>query len=178
MQQGWEQVLGSTTKDGGAGLTNVTPQSILPGDTAKCVIPAQDAWGPGKAYRVKAFGKLSSAASSPGNITLDIRFGSVIVFTTQAIALATSLSNNTWLFDVLLIVRTIGNSTTANVIGAGTVIGATATAGIVQCPATSPAVGTGYDSTASQAVDCFLTFSASSASNLLTCNGFVFESLN
>lgn len=178
MNQGWEQVLGTNTKDGTALTNTTTATSILPGDTAKAVIPAQDAWGPGKLYRVRAFGRLSSAAATPGNLTLDIRFGSVIVATSQALALATSLANNTWRLEWDLYVRTIGNGTTATIMHSGQVIGVTAAAGLNQIPATAPAVGTGFDSTSSQTVDLFATFSVANASNSITLHGFSIESLN
>lgn len=176
-RQGWVECTGANTKDGSQ-LTGTTPTSILPADRARITLQTNEIDSLGKAFRIRAWGKLSSAASSPGTITFDVRFGAVIAATSQAISLATSLSNNTWIVEWDLIARTVGNSTSATMIHCGKAIGVTATAGLVQIPATSPAAGTGFDSTASLAVDFFVTFSSSSASNLITCNGFIFENLN
>ncbi len=175
----WNQTLVVQQSDGSA-LTNTTSATSILLGAAKFTLPA-NLLQVGTKLRIKAGGKISTAASTPGTLTLDCRFGSVIVFNGGASGtLATSASNVTWDLEMDLICRAIGSGTSANIIGQGRLLTAalsTATP-ILLLPATSPAVGSGFDSTASQAVDLFATWSVASASNTITCNNYELVLLN
>jgi len=117
----------------------------------------------------------------PGTLTLDIRFGSVIVATSQAIALnVTAQTNATWTLEWNLVARAVGSRTTANVMHYAEwksraslnapAVGTTNGVGTVLIPDTGMAVGTGFDSTAVQQVDLFATWQVSNASNSITCH--------
>jgi hypothetical protein len=178
-----------TAQADGAQLTNsTTPTSIIPA-AAKFVLPSNFFANIGKKLRIKASGRISTVVTTPGNLTLDVRFGSTVVWNGGASALnVVAQTNATWDFEAELTCRTLGQSTTANLIGVGRLItraslnapavGTTTGVGAVLLPDTAPAVGTGFDSTATQAVDFFATFSVANAANQLTLHQYSLESLN
>lgn len=169
----WNQTLITSQTDGSALTNTTTATSILPG-AAKFVLPS-NLFQIGTKLRVKASGRISTAASTPGTITFDVRFGSVIVFNGGASGtVATSASNVTWDLEAELTCRSIGASTSATMIGTGRLITAALSTStpIMLLPASSPAAGTGFDSTASQTVDLFATWSVASASNTITCHAY------
>lgn len=175
----WNQTLITSQVDGAALASSTSPTSILPG-AAKFTIPA-NALSIGSKLILRASGRISTVVTTPGNLTLDIRFGSVVVWNGGASALnVTAQTNATWDLEVNMIVRAIGASTTANLIGVGKwtsraslnapAVGTTTGVGVVLLPDTAPAVGTGFDSTAAQQVDLFATFSVSNAANSILCH--------
>jgi hypothetical protein len=100
----------------------------------------------------------------------------------------TAQTNVNWILEADLVVRSVGASTSATVLGQGTwkshaVIAAAAptagSAGIHMLPYnTAPVAGTGFDSTAAQTVDLFATWSVSNASNSITLHQFSLLALN
>lgn len=168
----WNQTL-SVQQGSGAALTNTTTATSLLLGQAKFPLAAQFIQFIGQKLRVKASGKISTAASTPGTFTFDIRFGSIVIFTGGASpTLATSAANVTWRLEVDLVMATVGSGTTATMTGDGVLWSLANTGGIQLLPATSPAPGTGFDSTITNTVDMFGTWSAASASNTVTCTGF------
>lgn len=177
--QGWSETLIAAQVDGTALTNTTTATSILPA-AAKFTLPA-NYFAIGRSLRIRASARISTAAAAPGTITFDTRFGTTVVFNGGASGtLATSASNVTLLLDLLLTCRAIGASTTATILGTGTCISTamSITTPVLLLPASSPAVGTGFDSTAAQTVDLFATWSAASASNTITFHQYILESLN
>lgn len=175
----WNQTLITSQVDGSALSNSTSATSILPG-AGKFTLPA-NIMQIGTKFIFRAQGRISTVVTTPGNLTLDLRFGSVIAWNGGASALnVTAQTNATWDLEVNAIVRAIGASTTANLIGVGKwisraslnapAVGTTTGVGVVLLPDTAPAVGTGFDSTASQVVDFFATFSVANASNSITCH--------
>lgn len=179
MSKGWSETLITSEIDSTA-LTGTTVGSILP-PAALYTMPA-NMLKIGAALRVKATGRISNIVTTPGTFTLEIRFGSVIVWTGGAIQLnAVAKTNVAWWIDLLLTCRSIGNSTLATMFGQGafqseSVVGSpvpgTGGSGSLLLPTVTPVVGTGFDSTVSQAVDMRGTFSLSG--NSITTHQFVF----
>lgn len=176
------------TGEDGAALTNsTTPTSLLP-TSRKLTLPAYFFDTVSRMVRVHASGRVSTLVTAPGTLTLDIRFGSVIVWTSGAMSLnIVAQTNASWLFDLLLSCRAIGNSTSANLIGVGewasrAILGGVAagTGGDTSLivPDTAPAVGTGFDSTATQQIDFFATWSVANAANSILCHQFALELMN
>jgi hypothetical protein len=158
----------------GTALTNTTTPTSLLAAAAKFTIPA-NFLQIGRELVVRAAGRISTAGSSPGTFTFDVRFGSVIAFNGGASGtLAVSASNLTWIFESVLTCRSIGASTSATMLGSGTLISAalSATTPIQLLPASSPAAGTGFDSTAAFVVDVFGTWSVANASNSIRLDQF------
>jgi hypothetical protein len=175
----WNQTLITAQGDGTALANSAVAASLLPG-AAKFVLPS-NLFNPGVALRLRASGRMSSAASTPGTFTFDVRFGSTVVFNGGASAtLATSAVNLAWELDLLLTCRTIGSGTAATLIGGGRLLSAALAAAtpIMLLPASAPAVGSGFDSTASQVVDLFGTWSVANASNTMTLHQYELALLN
>ena len=144
----------------------------------------------GKVFRVKVKGSISNIVTTPGTITFQINMGAIAAWSSGALQL-NATAHTTLPFDmmVLVTVRAIGNATSANVIGIGTISGMmfTNTAGQVDSlngvptlmvPMTAPAVGTGFDSTIAQTLDLFAGFSISNIGNQVQIQEYIVEALN
>lgn len=187
--QAWVEPFLISAVDGTALASSTTATSILPA-SGKFTLPSIffDSVN-GKTLRFRALGRISTVVTTPGTLTLDIRFGSVVVFNGGAMTLNTTAQTNMgWILDVDLVIRTVGASTTATVLGQGewkshAVIGSAApTAGgcgtHVLPYNTAPVAGTGFDSTAAQTIDLFATWSVSNAANSIQLHQFSIESMN
>lgn len=179
--QTWQETLISAQVDGTALNTSTTATSIIPA-AAKLVLPA-NFFAIGKVLRVSSRGRISNIVTSPGTLTLDIRFGSTVVFNGGAVSLNTTAKTNvSFEFEAILTCRAIGTS--ANLIGVGSLISesvvgsGSGTALSALLPASAPAVGSSFDSTAAQTVDHFATFSVSNASNSIQVHEYLLEALN
>lgn len=172
--------------DGAALGNSVTATSILPA-TAKVTLPTQYQYI-GRSFLVRAAGRVSNIVTTPGTLTLDLRFGSVVIANGGAMALnIVAKTNVPWYLEWLLTCRAIGSSTSAKMMHQGwwaseSVIGsplpAAGGAGVHMLPNAAPAVGTGFDSTATQLVDLFATWSIANAGNTITCHQFSWTALN
>lgn len=179
MQQQWSQNLISAAVDGAA-LTNTTTATSLLHAGSKLTLPPNFLSFVRQQLRIRAAGRISTVVTTPGTLTLDLRFGSIVVFNGGAMTLSTTAKTNvTWELDATLTLRSIGGGTAAALIGVGRftseAAGATTVAGeakSIMLPQSAPAVGNGFDETASQAIDMFGTWSVASASNSITCHQF------
>lgn len=170
MRPGLPVILACAVADGAAYGTSTTPTSILHG-TGKGSIGAGQL-SVGDMIEARIFGRISTYTS--GTLTFDMRLGSVVISALGAITPIVSLTNVS--FELLLraVVRALGTGTSSNALVAGRFEssaapgGSSTVAGAVTLPMTAPAVGTGFDSTASQLVDIFGTWSVSNAANVLT----------
>lgn len=182
--QTWQETLVSAQVDGTALNTSTTPTSIIPA-AARFTLPA-NFMAIGKVLRVTAKGRVSTFTS--GTLTLDVRMGptsNIIVFTGPAMVMIISLTNKTFIMDVMLTCRAIGSSTSANLMGIGQItspaVGTSATgaaANTLMLPDSAPAVGTGFDSTVAMVADLFATWSVSNAANSIQVHQYALESLN
>lgn len=179
----WSETLITSQVDGTPLATSTTPTSLLPG-AAKFQLPA-NYFQIGRVLRLTAFGRISNIITTPGTLTLDVRFGSVVVFNGGAMPLNTAAKTNVaWKMEALLTCRSIGSVTAATMFGFGNFTSESVnssvagTANDVLMPASAPAVGTGFDSTSSQVVDLFGTWSISNAGNSITLHSYALESMN
>lgn len=176
-------VLAAAQTDGAALANSTTATNILHASGIP-TIPA-GALQVGSTIKVQVKGRISTLATTPGTLTLDVRFGSVIVFNGGAMTLNTTAQTNaTFEFEALLTVRALGTGTSANILGTGrftsrAVVGSAAAAlggaGTLLLPDTAPAVGTGFDSTAAQSVNVFATWQTANASNSIQTHQSVVE---
>ena len=173
MMPAYPLVLASASADGAALTNSVAAASILHGSGIGA-IPA-NALQVGSQIRISIRGRISTVVTTPGTLTFDIRMGGVIISAFGAIALNTVAQANA-LFDLLVfaVVRSVGSGAGATALCTGAfvsraVIGSPAAgaggAGEAMLPETAPAVGTGFDSSAAQALNLFATWSVASASN-------------
>lgn len=182
----YPEILAQSSADGTALTNSTTATSIIP-TAAICNLPA-GTLQVGRNFRVRATGRISTVASTPGTLTFDVRFGSVTVWTSGAITLNTTAQTNTsWYLDLVLTIRAVGSGTSANLIGIGSFVSRAIIASPAEnaggvgerlVPDSAPAVGTGFDSTAAQNVDFRATWSVASASNSIQCHQYIFEALS
>jgi hypothetical protein len=182
--QSWQQTLITSQVDGTT-LTAAAAASAIPA-AAKYTLPANFFQNIGQQLLIKASGRISSLITTPGTARYDVRFGGTVVFDSQAILLDTVAAHTTvgWFLEILLTVRAIGSS--ANLMGQGywmseDILGVPATApkGVLSAILpwnTTPAVGTNFDSTATQQIDFFFTQTAATGS--MTVHQYDVISLN
>ena len=137
----------------------------------------------GQIWKLTAFGIMTTAGASPGNITITPRFGTSTSGTSlgasAATALATSGTNVPWNFEYYLVVRTIGNAgANSTVVGngnfrAGVAAIAAATGNVVPMSSTAS-----VSVDASVAAGLFIGVTMGSASDTMTTMGVMLESLN
>lgn len=170
MQSGYCALAVSAVADGTALTASTTATDIMPAN-AKWTFPTQWFAQPGNALLVRAAGRISTV-TTPGTLTLDLRLGSVIVATSGALTLSsTAKTNVSWYLEWLLTLRAAG--ATANFMHQGMLtseaLGATTVAGeakTMMLPVSAPAVGSNFDSTASQDLHMFATWGTNNANSI------------
>ena len=187
----WRETLINAQADGTALTNSTTPTSLLPAH-ARLALPSGFFSVIGKALNIRARGRISTVVTTPGTLTLAVNLGTIaspiIVFSGGAMNLNTTAQTNaTWEFEAELTARAIGSGTSANLMGIGrfqsrALIGSPALAsgypGAALLPDTAAAVGTGFDSTVTNIVDLFGTWSVASSSNSIQVHQFSVESIN
>jgi hypothetical protein len=101
--------------------------------------------------------------------------GALLLTGAAAIATVNNASNNTWRFQALLTVRSIGSSGT--ILGTGDLQGVSSATAVNMLPASSPAVAT-VDTTAAKALVLCAQWGTNSASDTITCQSWAIETLN
>lgn len=177
---GFRERILEVAEDGSALASSTTATSILPSSRKVAALPIGYFDRIGRVLAFDFSGRISTVATTPGTLTLELRFGSTAVFSSGAMALNTTAQTNVhWQLVGELICRAIGASTSTTLFPKGckfishAVIGSAAptagTAGTHMLPYNAaPAVGTGFDNGAVQALDLYATWSVSNASNSIT----------
>lgn len=169
------ELLWSQDVDGPALANTTTPTSIL---HSSVVLPFSALWmdRDGKRFTLRGRGRVSSIATTPGTLTLDLKLGAIVIASSGALSLNTVAKTNTpWWLDWDLTLRSRGNGTLGSFMHQGrweshSVIGSPApTAGgagthVIPYNA-APAVGNGFDSTATALLDLIATWSIANAGN-------------
>lgn len=178
--QSWGETLISAQGDGTA-VTGTAAATLLP-TSAKAVLPA-NYFTIGRTLRINAWGRISNIVTTPGTLTLDFRLNNGLVFASGAIPLnVVAKTNVSWRVILMLTCRSIGSGSLATLMGQGdftseSVVSSVAgTANDVMLPASAPAVGTGFDSTAAQVCDMQATFSLTG--NSIQLHQYTLESMN
>lgn len=172
----------------GTALANSTTETSILNSQAKYTLPGNFMEDIGQTLKVRASGRISNIVTTPGTLTFRMKFGSIIVATSGALALNTTAKTNvTWVLDWELTLRAVGGSTTANAMHTGqwqseSVIGSPAAgsggAAAHIIPASAPAVGTGFDSTVSNVIDLTAQWSVANAGNSIQCHQYELYSCN
>lgn len=187
--QGWCEVL-ATAQTAGTNLVSFTTSaSLLPAQALHTI--GTDDWFIGKSLMVKAAGQVSNVVTAQPTFTFNLLFGAVTVWTSGAILTSTTAHTTVpWTLEVMLTCRSIGSGTTATLMGQGWTmsrawIDAGASADITTTghptllvPETTPAVGSGFSSNASQSVDFQAACSVSNAANAIQLQQYWLMSLN
>jgi hypothetical protein len=178
----------------------ITPRSIVDGPTlttaarASCIptnskftLP-NNYWELGKQWRLRAYGRISCAVTTPGTARFDLSIGGVVAFDTLAMNLNTvSKVNVHWALDVLLTCRAIGNGVLTTLFGQGTweseavIASPVPTAGgsgqFLVPYNTAPVIPvSGFDNTTANIVDFFFTQTVATGS--MTLHQFMIEEMN
>jgi hypothetical protein len=158
-------VIGSTD---GPTLTAAAAASCIP--VANRLILPNNYWNIGKTWLCFLSGRISCVVTTPGTARYDMRTGpsgTIVAFDSGALNLnVVAKTTVPWQLMVRLTCRAIGTSTSTTLFGVGrfeseAVVGAPLPSaggnGSLLCPVGTPAVGTGFDNTAANAVDWFFT---------------------
>lgn len=171
-----ERIL-EVAEDGTALANSTTATSLLPASRKVAALPIGFFDRIGRAVRFSFGGRISTVVTTPGTLTLALRFGSIDVFSSGAMTLNTTAQTNVpWLLEGELVCRAIGASTSTTlfpkacrftshaVIGSAAPSAGGAGSHILPYNA-APAVGSGFDNGAVQLLDLFATWSVANASN-------------
>ena len=158
-------VIGSTD---GPTLTAAAAATCIP--VASRLILPNNYWTIGKQWRVKLMGRISCLITTPGTARFDFRTGpsgTIIAFDSGALNLNIIAKISVpWMLDIDITCRSVGTGAGTTLFGNGrfvseAVVGAPLPSaggnGVLLCPVGIPAVGTGFDNTAANAVDIFFT---------------------
>jgi hypothetical protein len=186
MLQAYTSCLVAAQSDGTA-LTNSTSETSIIPALSKITLPANFFQFIGQQILLKASGRISNVVTTPGTLLFNFYLGSVIAAASGALNLNTTAKTNvTWDLEWLMTCRAVGASTSANLMHTGkfqseSVVGSAANTaggnGSLNIPVSAPAVGTGWDSTASQVIDLKATFSVSTATTSIQVHQFSLLSL-
>lgn len=159
-------VMGAMTAS--ATVANTTTATTIVGTVTGGKTLAANSLVAGKSVRIRASGVLSSV--SQPNLTVLVKFGSVTVATTGAVAQVGTPSNAGWELDVIVTCRTAGASGTVFAQGL-----LRYGANLVPLAATAAVT---VDTTAAAIIDVTAQWGAASASNTITATNALFEILN
>lgn len=158
-------IIGSTD---GPTLTAAAAASCIP--TANRIILPTNYWYIGKKWHVRMSGRISCVVTTPGTARIDFRTGpsgTIVAFDSGALNLNIIAKTTVpWTFWADLTCRAVGTGTSTTLFGQGQFASEAVIAsplpsaggiGVLNCPVGTPAVGTGFDNTAANAVDFFFT---------------------
>lgn len=185
-KQTWSEVLVNGTVDGPT-LTAAAAASCIP--TPSRIILPNNYFDVGKMLKISLAGRISCAVTTPGTARFDVRTGpsgTIVAFDTGALNLnIVAKTTVPWWLEIWLTCRAVGSSTATNLMGFGCFQSEAVIAsplpsvggnGSLLCPVGTPAVGTGFDNTAANALDVFFTQTVATGS--LTVHNYRVESLN
>ncbi len=183
--QGWEETLESTTADG-TQISNSTTETIICPDFN---IPAYY-MAPGRTLRIWAFGVMSNVVTTPGTLTVWVRWGGVagtVLVTSAAQGLdTTARTNSIWAMQTVIVCRTAGATGTfmSGGIFWGNVLSSTAAnllpalLGSAGTPLASGNAAVTVNTTTANLLSCTSKFSVSTSPTNLTCQQRLIEALN
>ncbi len=108
-----------------------------------------------------------TTAGTPGTGLWDLRMGSVVAATTQAMTFTASASAWPWALHLDVVCRSVGATTAATFYYTGYIVSPASATTATIVPVT-PGTGTGFDSTVPNVFDAFFTESLGTAT--LVCN--------
>lgn len=158
-------VIGTTD---GPTLTGAAAASCIP-VISRLILP-NNYWTIGKQWKIKVAGRISCVVTTPGTARFDLRTGpsgTIVAFDTGALNLnIVAKTTVPFRLDVDLTCRAVGTGSSTTLFGMGRFTSEAVIAsplptvggnGVLLCPVSAPAVGTGFDNTAANAVDMFFT---------------------
>src|SRR5882757_4882516 len=108
--QAWEEALISAGAAATSLSNTTTATSILPA-ACKVTLPTNFFQSVGKILKVTSIGSLSNVVTTPGTLTLDVRFGGTVVFDGGAAGMSsTAHTTLPYWWEAMMSCRTIGAS--------------------------------------------------------------------
>jgi hypothetical protein len=157
----------------GAGITILPKQAIY-------TFPAQFFQFIGQMIRIRAAGRITTAASAPGTALFSVTNGTTAIFSQATWTPTVSITNGTWILDLTLTVRALDTNAAAGLtfITTGTFISAAspATAPVLLVPLTAPAVGSAWDNSATNVCDLWITWGTAST-NTIICHQYQLDAV-
>lgn len=169
--QTWAAVLTPPyVADGAAYNTSTSATDVNP--TPNLVIPA-NYLVPGNQLRMTVTGKYSTTSTPTLNVgTYWGGVAGTALCTTGTVTMPSSVTNQSFVYEALLIVRTIGSAGSIFAAGAWTVTTSATASTAYGAPQSAPAVTGSLDTTSAKALTFGATWGTNSASNTLTVNNF------
>lgn len=164
-------------EDGTAVVNSTVAASLLNAARKIATLPAGYFDRLGRSLAFTFSGRVSSIVTTPGTLTLALRFGAIDVFTSGAMSLnVVAKADVHWTLEGELVARALGTDAATTLFPKNcrwtshSVIGSPAPtaggAGVHLLPYnTEPAVGAGFDNSVSQLIDLFATWSVANAGN-------------
>jgi hypothetical protein len=183
--QGWEETLDAITADG-TQISNSTSETIVAPDFN---IPAYY-MAAARTLRVWAFGVMSNVVTTPGTLTMRVRWGGVAGTVLVASAAqnldTTARTNSLWALQAFVTCRTSGSSGTflsggilwCNVLSNTAANLLPALLGSAGAPLASGSAAVTVDTTAAKLLSVTAQFSVSTSPTNLTCQQRIIEVLN
>lgn len=190
---GYSQLLKSQHAAGTLFNTYTTAKSVINTQAITAIPPGLLQLG--DVLRIRAAGGISNIVTSQPTFTFQVMMGpsqpsSIIAWTSQAcLTTTTAHTLSPFLISIILRLDSEGSGTSAKFLGIADLTGlpflisgasADPTLGVgeLMCPATAPAVGTGWDSTVLNYLDFFVGISASNAGNGIQIYQYTVELLS
>ena len=158
-----QRVLPAIAAVDGPIVTNTNqPSSLLPPD-AVLTIPG-GTLGIGSIFKLTATGKFSNRANAPGSLTLEMRMGAAVVWSSGALNPTAVLRTDlTWWLELML--SCTKNGAAAKMLGVGLLHVDVGAQGHYELPTANPVESAAFDSTVDRDLDFFATWSVADAGN-------------
>lgn len=190
---GYSQLLKSQHQAGTLLNTYTTAKSVINSQAITPIPPGLLQIG--DILRIRASGAISNIVTAQPTFTFQVMMGpaqpsTIAVHQSQAVLTTTTAHTLIpFRYEVTMRLDSEGSGTAAKFLSlgelegimfviSGAVADPTAGCGTILCPATAPAVGTGFDSTVLNYLDFFVGISASSASNGIQIYKYLVELLS
>jgi len=188
--QGYVRTLAALRSDGPSRASFTTAITAL-NEHARAVIEPST-WYEGRVLRAIWAGRISNVVTASPTFTFEFRLGptsNIVAFSTGALVTSTTAHTTVPIWgEFLLTCQILGAGTAAKLMGQGWVAsraivdvsGADVTTTghpILLAPETTPAQGTGFDSTIENVADLFVACQTSNAANLFQMHQYILEDL-
>ena len=185
-QQFWSETLVAGDVTSGTKFVSYTTAKSVTPPGAAISLPA-NFFNIGRKMRMTIVG--SESHTTGGTMTFQFQLGAVAALSSGALTMTTTTHTDfPFIATCYVQCRSVGTSTAATLLGQWIVQGQgfamtsaadnAAGTGYAIGPATIPAVGTGFDSTATQTLDFFAAVSVSNSSSGIQVHEFIVEALN
>jgi hypothetical protein len=176
--QSWMTCTNTPGEGAGSALTNSTSATDI-SPAPQCYSQTYGSMYVGQKWRFTAYGILSTAASSPGTLTLGIYYGGIsaaVPLISVSETPTVSASSWWWQFTVYTEIRTVGTSGTAW--SQGWFTNPTSATATTLVPMTTTSQTVTVNTTVNSVLTVGATWGSASSSNSVTCEGYTAEQMN